>query len=558
MNVGELLADLTRRQVELWCEGDRLRYRAPEGSLTPDLRAAVAEYRSELIALLSARHGGRADQLTVVPDPFHRYDPFPLTDIQQAYWMGRNGAFELGNVACHSYSEFEFKGLDLARFNRAWQRLIERHDMLRMIVLPDGRQQICASVPRYEIAALDLRGQSEATLAAGLAAVRGEMSHQVLPADRWPLFDLRATLLDGDRLRLHLSFDLLICDIMSSRILLAEVLQLYADPETELPPLELSFRDYVLAAAGYEESEAYQRALEYWRKRLPDLPPPIELPLAQSPAAVTQPHFVRRTAHLAADTWDALKARAARARLTPSEVLLTAFAEVLATWSKSQHFTLNLTFFNRLPVHPQVNQIVGDFTATILLEVNQVNVSFAAQAQRIHAQLWQDLECSQVSGVRVLRELVRSHSSQGMQAGVPVVFTSGLALGPLSKEVASFAGMGELIYGVSQTPQVWLDHQVLEQGGALVWNWDAVEELFPAGLLDDMFEAYLRLLRRLAEDETAWKTRWPCFPSGSSPQRARPPTTPRLRCHPACSTTASWPRPPPGPRPRPSSGRTAN
>ncbi|MEO0688243.1 MAG: phosphopantetheine-binding protein, partial [Cyanobacteria bacterium J06649_11] len=35
----------------------------------------------------------------LVPDLNQRYEPFPLTDIQQAYWIGRNQAFELGNVS---------------------------------------------------------------------------------------------------------------------------------------------------------------------------------------------------------------------------------------------------------------------------------------------------------------------------------------------------------------------------------------------------------------------------------------------------------------------------
>ena len=50
-------------------------------------------------------------------------------------------------------------------------------------------------------------------------------------------------------------------------------------------------------------------------------------------------------------------------------------------------------------------------------------------------------------------------------------------------------------------PQVWLDHQVGETADALSFNWDAVEELFPPGLLDRMFGAYERRLARLAEGE---------------------------------------------------------
>ncbi|MEO0688242.1 MAG: phosphopantetheine-binding protein, partial [Cyanobacteria bacterium J06649_11] len=43
----------------------------------------------------------------LVPDLNQRYEPFPLTDIQQAYWIGRNQAFDLGNVSTHGYREIE-------------------------------------------------------------------------------------------------------------------------------------------------------------------------------------------------------------------------------------------------------------------------------------------------------------------------------------------------------------------------------------------------------------------------------------------------------------------
>ena len=40
--------------------------------------------------------------LKMVPDLQARHEPFPLTDIQQAYLVGRGQAFELGNVATHA------------------------------------------------------------------------------------------------------------------------------------------------------------------------------------------------------------------------------------------------------------------------------------------------------------------------------------------------------------------------------------------------------------------------------------------------------------------------
>jgi len=48
--------------------------------------------------------------------------------------------------------------------------------------------------------------------------------------------------------------------------------------------------------------------------------------------------------------------------------LLTLFAATLERWRRSPTFTLNLTFFNRRQFHPQVNQLIGDFTSVKLID----------------------------------------------------------------------------------------------------------------------------------------------------------------------------------------------
>lgn len=452
---------------------------------------------------------GRGSLPKIVPAPDKQHLPFPLTDIQQAYWVGRNDSFELGNIACHIYTEIKFADLDLERLNLAWQRLINRHEMLQAVVLPDGQQQILVEVPPYEIEVLDLRGQSPQEVASQLEAVRERMSHQVLKADQWPLFEIRASRFGDQTVRLHISFDLLIADLWSLQIISRELSQLYQNPDTSMPPLELSFRDYVLAEVGFQDSELYRDSLDYWRNRLATLSPAPELPLAKNPGSITQPRFRRLSGGLDPVTWLRLKNRGTRAGLTPSGILLATFAEVLKVWSKNPLFTLNLTLFNRVPFHPQVNDIMGDFTSSILLEVNNYTQdTFEARAQRLQEQLWKDLDHRYVSGVQVLRELTKTQEGAS-RAVMPVVFTSTLTQDSLRQNTFTLEGLGEVVYGITQTPQVWLDHQVSEQKGALVFNWDVVEELFPEGLLHDMFDAYCGLLQRLANQKESWQESWP-------------------------------------------------
>ncbi|MEQ8973602.1 MAG: amino acid adenylation domain-containing protein [Coleofasciculus sp. C1-SOL-03] len=443
----------------------------------------------------------------VVPHADEQHKPFPLTDVQQAYWIGRQDVFELGNVASQAYLEIETVDFNLERFEKAWQRLINRHGMLRAIVQSDGQQQILAQVPAYKVKVLDLREKTPKIAASKLAEMRDRLSHQRLPADQWSLFTIQASQLNNNKVRLHFNFDVLICDAWSLGIISRELAELMQNPDIALPPLELSFRDYVLAEIACRNSETYRRSLEYWQSRLATLPPSPELPLVKSLTTVKHPQFVRRTRKLAPESWQRLKHRATKANVTPSGLLLAAFAEILTVWSKNPQFSINLTLFNPLPLHPEVNQIVGDFTSVTLLAVdNSEQESFQVRSQRIQKQLWENLDHRYVSGVQVLRELARTQG-QASAAFMPVVFTSTLTQNTQNQPSVPMAWLGELIYSISQTPQVYLDHQVFEDAGTLILYWDAVEDVFPLGLLDDMFAAYCDFLNRLANEEDLWQTK---------------------------------------------------
>ncbi|MGK7929609.1 MAG: SDR family NAD(P)-dependent oxidoreductase, partial [Spirulina sp.] len=441
----------------------------------------------------------------IVPDLQGRNDPFPLTEVQQAYWIGRQQGFELGDVATHFYGEIDTVSLDIPRYNRAWQRLIDRHEMLRAIVRPDGQQQILAEVPPYQVEVRDVRGKSQTEVNRTLADIRDRLSHQVIESDRWPLFEICATVMDDERVRLHLSFDALMVDLGSAEILFRELYELYHTPDLELPPLPVSFRDYVGALESLKESDRYQRAFDYWQQRLCELPPAPDLPLAQPLATLKGVRFHRRSHRVSPELWQPLKQRASQLNLTPSGLLAAVFAEVLAAWSGKSCFTLNLTLFNRLPVHEEIDRIVGDFTSLVLLAIDcQERESLIVRAQRLQKQLWEDLDRNTVSGVTLLRELNRLQGD-GSSVLMPIVFTSNLIQDGAEAKIPAISKFGPLTYGISQTPQVILDYQVYEDGETLEIAWDCVDEAFPEGVLDAMFAANEILIQRLATVESAWE-----------------------------------------------------
>ena len=465
---------------------------------------------------------------TVEPCVEMRYQPFPLTDIQQAYWVGRQGGLELGNISTHGYFEMETHGITPEQFEQGWQQLIHRHEMLRMIIRQDGQQQILPEAPDYHIQVIDLQGEPAEIVALEADHIRQQMSHHVFPLGQWPLFEIQAVRLDPSRVRFCFGFDVLMADAWSCELLLAELADFVQNPQLSLPPLTLSFRDYVLSELEFHKFPLYERSKKYWEQRLTTLPSAPDLPLKTTLASIDAPQFVRREKQLDASIWERLKQRANQANLTPSGILLAAFSEILTVWSKSPEFTLNLTLYNRLPLHPEVDKIVGDFTSVTLLSVdNTSSASFEDRAKHIQEQFWSDLDHSHYSGVKVLRELAKLENRPA-EALTPVIFTSTLTNESLGREQSRFndsepslndlgsdagatynrellKGLGKLTYMITQTPQVFLDHQIyFNPSGELFLNWDCVDELFPDGVLDDMFAAYGDLLERLATEEAVW------------------------------------------------------
>ena len=166
---------------------------------------------------------------------------------------------ELGEVACHVYAELSFRPRRGAP-HRGLAGGIDRHPMLRAVVERDGTQRILAETRSRSPS----RGEGEAAA----AAAREEMSHQVLPSDRWPLFEVRVTRVTPEDWRLHLSIDALILDGESNNLLLEEVFDLYHGQRPA--GRAVTFRDYVLCTQA--QSLAESRA-GLWEARLESLPP---------------------------------------------------------------------------------------------------------------------------------------------------------------------------------------------------------------------------------------------------------------------------------------------
>ncbi|MFD7061496.1 amino acid adenylation domain-containing protein [Streptomyces sp. NPDC059906] len=508
MNIAELLARYADEGVTLWAQDGQLRFRAPQGRLTDTHRAELRTHKEAVLRHLEAA------EPALRADPGHRHDPFPLTDIQAAYLIGRTDAYAYGGVGCHAYVELAYPDLDVDRVTSVWRQLVQRHDMLRAVIHQDGHQRVLPEVPALSVGADDLTALPDATAEARMRHTRARLSAREAPTDQWPLFDVHVTR-TGRRAVLHLSFDMLVVDHASLRILLAEFRRSYGGTALADAP-RITFRDYVLARRALADTDGHARDRAYWTERLDTLPPAPELPLAEAwQAAVGDPGqagrgpasggdavaFRRLEVLLPAADRDRLTERAARRGLTVSTALLAAYAETVGAWSRSSRFTLNVPTVDRPALHEDIDRLVGDFTSLELLAVElDTPATFAERTGAVGEQLLEDLAHPLFTGSEVLAELSRR---AGGPVLMPVVFTSALGAGATSEGVPP-----EVEYAATRTPQVWLDCQVMHRGDTLSLSWDIREGALAHGSADAMFEAYTALVRSLSAEGEAGEQAW--------------------------------------------------
>ena len=420
-------------------------------------------------------------------------EPFPLAPIQHAMWVGRHGEQELGGVAAHLYVEFDGAGVDPERLTAAAAKLAARHPMLRQEILPDGTQRI--SDRELPVTVHDLRGLDAAAADERLEQIRDAKSHQLLEGE---VLQISLSLLANGRTRLHVDMDMQAADAVSYRNFMADLAAFYRG--ADLPALGYTYREYraqFVASAPAPSDED----LQWWADRIPELAEPPALPLIPRDEQANPRRNIRLWHILDVSTRDALFAAAHRRGITPAMAVAASYSNALAHWSTDSRFLLNLPMFGREPYHPDVEKLVGDFTSSLMLDIDLTDTATpAARARSVQEVLHATARHSAVSGLDVLRDVSRY---RGTQTLATIVYTSALGLGDL------FAGdvtdqFGAPVWTISQGPQVLIDAQATPLVDGLMINWDVRVEAFPPGVPEAMFAYQLAELTRLAADEAAW------------------------------------------------------
>ncbi|HEX9731462.1 MAG TPA: amino acid adenylation domain-containing protein [Thermoanaerobaculia bacterium] len=246
--------------------------------------------------------------------------------------------------------------LDVGAFRRAWERLVERHAVLRTAFVWEGLPRPLqvvrrrAALPWQEVDWRRLGGHGEEGRFERMLAE--DRRHGFAPSAP-PLMRCRLVRLGHDRFRFVWSVHHLLLDGWSIALLLDELFALYdaiRHGAGDERPRPLPYRDYV-AWLGRQDRAAAER---FWRRALEGCREPA--PSAASAAVLPHRH-VRLDLDL--DLTAALRAFARRGHLTLNTLLQGAWGLVLARAAGRDEVVVGVTIADRPQALPGADAMVG-------------------------------------------------------------------------------------------------------------------------------------------------------------------------------------------------------
>lgn len=388
--IEEFIEALKEKGIRIWSDNEKLRYQAAKGAMDSQTLEKIKEKKVEILEFLN----NKSDiEVVFKSNQAERYEPFPLTNIQNSYVIGRNSAYELGDVTCHGYIEITYQEeLDKEKLEMAWNKVIAKHDMLRAIIYENGYQRVQKDVPEVKIESYDLRTCSEDEQLLNLQNIRANYAEKQYPLGQWPMCDIVLSLWKGKSI-IHFSLDMLITDFMSANLILNDLDNYYHGKAVEVK-VETLYRDIVLynQRKSMSKSKERKKAERYWQDKIRNMGTAPEL-IINNQKTGERETFKQLKFFIDEEGKENINEIAKELRVTASTVILTAFGEVINKWSKNSKFSINMTMLSRDKTIPGVDKVVGDFTDVNVYSMDYSSCkSFESRILENQVSLWEDLQ----------------------------------------------------------------------------------------------------------------------------------------------------------------------
>ncbi|MEG4088332.1 amino acid adenylation domain-containing protein [Microcoleus sp. Pol12B4] len=367
----EFLSYLRSLDINIFVEGEILRCNAPEGIITPELRAEISQRKAEIVSFLKAAN--RTSSFTSTPIvPMGREGNLPLSFAQQRLWfldqLVPNNPFYNVPAALRLTGSLNFPALQ-----QTFNEIVRRHEALRttLAVVSGQPVQRIAAAFHLPIHVVDLRNlpkeyrQTEANRLTAEEAQRSfNLSNDLL---------LQVTLLqlDDAEYLLMLNMHHIVSDGWSIGVLIQELGALYTAFASEklspLPALSIQYADFAKWQREWLQGEVLETQLAYWRQQLNGISM-LNLPADRPRPTIQSYRGKRQFLQLPKQLSEALETLSQREGVTLFMTMLAAFKTLLYHYAQQEDIVVGSPIANRN--RSEIEALIGFFVNSLVLRTD--------------------------------------------------------------------------------------------------------------------------------------------------------------------------------------------
>ncbi|MFN6307913.1 MAG: amino acid adenylation domain-containing protein, partial [Microcystis sp.] len=498
MKVVEFLSYLNSLDIKLWLEGEKLRFQAPKGVMTPEIKEEIAAKKPEILDFLrAAKIPTNTVELEIIP--VSRDQNLPLSFAQQRLWF-----LQQLSPDSHSYNLLDalrLEGnLNLLALEQSLSELIRRHEILRTTFpMVEGQPiQRIAPPSTVSLPLEDLQGSSKNEQTEHLQEIAIAFSLKPFNLAKESLVQFKLLKLGSQEYVLLLKMHHIIYDGWSLSIFFGELSQLYAafvrGLPSPLPELSIQYADFAVWQRQWLTGEVLERQLNYWQKQLQDAPTILELPTDYPRPPIPSFRGDGQVFRLNQDLTQRLKRLSQESGATLFMTLLAAFFVLISRYSGQLDVLVGSPIANRNS--SAIEKLMGFFANTLALRGDMSgNPSFLELLERVKqttlsAYAHQDLPFEMlVEKLQLNRDL--SHNPL-----IQVMFS--LQNTPQSEASLSGLKMESLPLSVEIKARFDLEVNFWEVSDRLEAVWCYSTDLFAAPTINQMGQHFQNLLTAIA------------------------------------------------------------
>lgn len=365
MKVAEFLSYLNSLEIKLWLEEEKLKYQAPQGAMTPEIKQEIGTRKPEILAFLRSAITPSKTFESVI-SPVARTEDLPLSFAQQRMWFLYQ--MDQQNSAYNEALTIRLTGrLNIDILEQTINAIIQRHESLRTTFpMVEGKPiQKIAPFLKIKLLVVNLKDIPQEQIDKRII----EELQKPFDLTQAPL--LRCTLFDlgYENYILVNVFHHIIIDGWSKGILFKELSEFYqaflSNSTVDLPELTIQYADFAVWQRQWLQGEILENQLNYWKKQLTAAPPLLELPTDKPRPA--KPNFRGHSIsfQINSELTEKLKFLSQKSGATLFMTLLAALNTLLFRYSGQDDILIGTPTANRN--RQEIEPLIGFFVNTLVL-----------------------------------------------------------------------------------------------------------------------------------------------------------------------------------------------